>query len=551
MVSGAECEGCGSVVGSVFPLRHSGETRRCEADAGPAMSFVSTLEFAREFLLLPADLPPREVLQAAIDRRAELRAKSNDSKSTAIGRQGATKKLKQLEPLLPVLEIESELAALELDSTAPFGPQIHKLRLAQKQLSDRVGALPAGDERTILQERLGALQEALHPPAKAIVPERDPALDTFEQKIGALRTALEQNEKSKLRLAGLLAEARGIASVLRDATARTMATAELEVMARAVEERLAVATTPPFPIAPSKPAAPEPPPAIAQPESIKPEAARPRPPTPPAPPVINAIPKPAAKPVIDERAPERGTVLRLIPKTGTMATGPLLLPLRFVARPRFLLGREETERPSRADFLVPRMFGKVGRGNALLSRKDDDIMIQDGDGERKSTNGSKLDDEVLTTIAVPASFAHERTILLSQVFAITAQHLPGDAPAGPPLDDAPVSNTGRTVLISAIHGAMRFTPKEAMPLPVVAVWLFTDATIGSAAACAVTLSGSGVSDRHARVHFWQDAFWIENLRSGVGVRIGEQALAKGKARPLRHGDVLHFGPLAYDVAIES
>ncbi|MBI4626971.1 MAG: hypothetical protein HY736_27585, partial [Verrucomicrobia bacterium] len=127
------------------------------------MSFVSTLDAARDFLLLSPEIDATGVLHAARDREAELRAKNSDPKSTAIGRQGAARQLKLLAPLLPVLEIEAELAALESASAAPAGPQIHKLRLEQKKLAQRVAALPAGDECTIFSERLAVVHEALHP----------------------------------------------------------------------------------------------------------------------------------------------------------------------------------------------------------------------------------------------------------------------------------------------------------------------------------------------------------------------------------------------------
>ncbi|MBM3855803.1 MAG: hypothetical protein FJ399_22065, partial [Verrucomicrobia bacterium] len=172
-----------------------------------------------------------------------------------------------------------------------------------------------------------------------------------------------------------------------------------------------------------------------------------------------------------------------------------------MARPRFLLGREESERNSRADFLAPKSFGQVGRVNVTLSRKNDEIFIQDGDGQKKSTNGSKLDDEILPASAVPASFKRDRTILLSTVFSLTARHLLGEAPGGPPIDAQGQSlELGRTIAISTLTGAMRFLPVGELPMPVIAVWLFTDATLGSLPTCAVALRNTGLAETQARVH---------------------------------------------------
>jgi hypothetical protein len=672
------------------------------------MSFDSTLDQARYLLpgLSPAS-SAADVLQAARAREAELVAKSSDPKATAIGRQGAAKQLKILAPLLPVLEIEADLAALETaSSSAVIGPQIHKLRLDEKHLAERVAALPAGDERTILTERLRAVHQTLHPS------EADPALAAFAAKLAELRAAIDQKESGRPRLGALLAEARGVASVLRDETARQQATAQLNDFARLVE---ALATPPPPPRPPSPPPPPEVDPTakiIAEKISqlqvavekknqsrapVLLEAARdlasllrspaarrqaeadlaalaaavdqlfaPPPPDPAearsaekigamrtalasgdlasiptllaeATSVVAAIVSvaartklevelaecaahaarltaaallrvrqgalaqifaaarlalsrtdlPAAKSGVAEArvlaaelsdsaardkalaeisrlaaevdatvvpqpaAPDPGLVLRLVPQAGGAATAQMTPPLRIVARPRFLLGKELLQSASLADFLAPNSFGPVGRVQAVLTLRDDEILIQDGNGEKKSVNGTKLDDEALPAAPVPASFAHDRTLLLATVFSLTARHLPGDAPAGPPLGSAIKVSVNRTVQVRNLTGAMRFAPTGGLPLPVVALWLFTDATIGTAPACAVCLPATGLAEMHARVHHWQGGFWIENLRSGPGVGLGDRALPKGEAVPLHQGDVLKLGNVAYDVHLEN
>ena len=243
--------------------------------------------------------------------------------------------------------------------------------------------------------------------------------------------------------------------------------------------------------------------------------------------------------------PDNGRRLRLSPNSGSA-------PLVFVARDRFLLGREEKEKPSRADFLAPKEFLQVGRGNVLLTRRDDEIFVQDGDEKGKSTNGSRLDTEVLTTIPRSASFARDRSIVMSGIFTLIARHLPGDAPAGPPVK-GPVQpvTLGRTVVINSLTGAMRFTPKTEAKLPVVSVWLFTDATIGAAPECAVALPHSGLADFHARIHYWENGFWIENLRSGAAVRLGDHPLATGETLPLRQGDRVQLGPVVYVVSVDD
>lgn len=125
------------------------------------MRFVSTLEKSRDLLLLSPEIGPVAVLDAARSREEELRAKNSDEKSSSIARLGAARQLKLLLPLLPALEIEAELAVLEVAVDRPVGPQIHGLKIEHRNLFDRVAALPEDDERAIFFARLAAVQVAL------------------------------------------------------------------------------------------------------------------------------------------------------------------------------------------------------------------------------------------------------------------------------------------------------------------------------------------------------------------------------------------------------
>lgn len=698
-----------------FPLRRSTDSRRFPEQRFSIMSIVSTLDQARDFLLLSPEIAPASVLLAAQEREAELRAKNSDAKAPTVARQGAGRKLKLLLPLLPALEVEVELAALEASSALPAGPHIHRLRLEHKNLAGRVTALPPGDERSIFIERLSVVQEALQPkqplPPPPPVIASDPALAVFAAKLAALRLALGTKDTHKSCLTGLLAEARGVASVLRDEAARQQADGQLDDLGRLIDA-LSKSAPPPPPPEPEDPtekilaekirilrlavdkkdrsrapflldaardlasvlraatarekaatdldelaaivatllAPPPPDPAekgfaetvaalrnaiverrdiasigelltvarvgfakIQSPEARRlceselasaaaefsrhetvvrgraiqaaltelftgirqaltrrdqpaalrslTEARRRAAELPEAgareivlaeivrlTAEAESAPPPLVPPLIK---PDSALVLCLVPRAGTAFTGPLQLPLRFVARPRFLLGKELLESASLADFLAPNHFKAVARIQAVLSIRGEEVMIQDGNGELRSANGTKLDDETLPASPVPASFLRERSLVLGTVFALAAQHVPGDAPGGPPLGAAVQVSLNRTLVIKTLTGAMRFLAKGDFPLPLVAVWLFTDATIGSAPTCAVPLPNAGLAETHARLHHWQDGFWIENLRSGATVRIGDHTLTKGEARPLRQADVLRLGNISYDVQVEN
>lgn len=507
--------------------------------------------------------------------------------------------------MLPLLEIEAELAVLESGAATP-GLQIHKLRLDARKLTERIATLAEGDERTIFSDRLDAVQAALQ--ARPAPPPDDPATAVFATKLAFLRAAFAEREITRPRLGALLADVQTAAAALRDVAARTQADVELAGLEHEIVAFLAIPIVPPPPppedptekilsekiaaltsaleqgnrfrapllletarelatvlrnssarvcfeaelaalaqrveelLAPPPPAPPPLPPPPA-PRSLPP------PPLPPPPDPIDATvsePPTEAPPA----KPDLGLVLMLVPKAGTAFTGPIPATLRFVARPRFLLGREMTDAPSLADYLVPNAFKPVSRIHVTFNLKNDEIMIQDGSPEKGRTpNGSKLDDEALTASPQPASFGQERTLLLGTVFSLSAQHLPGEATEGPPLGDTIKNSLNRTAVIRSLTGAMRFQGKADLPVPYTAVWLFSDATIGSAAGAAVVLPQAGLAEQHARVHHWQDGFWIENLRSGAAVRIGDRPLTKGEAAALRSGDVLTLGSVSYDVFV--
>lgn len=249
-----------------------------------------------------------------------------------------------------------------------------------------------------------------------------------------------------------------------------------------------------------------------------------------------------------EPLPPPCQLLQLTPREGTLVTGYVPVPLRLVARPRLVIGRYSSEGANRADFQVPLAEKRVSRAHVILTKQGEEIMIQDGDEGKKSSNGSKLDDEILPPAPVPASFGLERVISLGGIFSLTAQHLPTAAPGGPPQSGSTTQGAdGKTVIVNAVTGCMKFGAKTEEHLPVQTVWIFTDASLGSAPSNALSLPHSGLAENHVLLHFWQGHFWIETLCSGNAVRLSERVLVKGESSILRTGDILHLGQLAFDV----
>lgn len=750
------------------------------------MSFASTLDLARDLLMLPPDATAAETLQNARDRHAEWTAKSRDPRSPAPARSGAARRLNQISPLLPLLEIEAEMAELEAGSLSP-GPAIYKLRLDQKKLIERIGALPEGDERAVFAARCEAVGEALQP--KVIVtppvePPPDPARAVLEAKLDELREALARKEKSKSRLTGLLDAARALALVLRDESARTQANATIEDLAQKLASLLEATTNPPFedptrkllagkisalhaavaqgnlsraPFlledarelaaglrdadaraaadaeldaielrvaelqAPPPPPLPDPAEAIfaerlaaaraaldredpAQARALLTQAAETagglredearrraeaeiaaladdiktldtelaaeavrqqtatdrlailrqaleeerlpaaREDLAAAQTAVAALragaprsereaelaalaerlqkltaearretelrreieakctairlalqqrnrgaaegalgelatliaalqPGPAREAATGEqtrlldqlkqlgdpppRQPEPGRMLKLVPADSAQFTGASPIPVHFVARPRFIVGREPKEGPPRADFLTPKAIDKLSREQVTFAQQGEDIVIQDGVDKKRSANGTKLDDELLSTEPRPASFTSERTLSLGvsgvakPIFTLGVRHLKSGTLGGPGLPDlGPITAGGKTLVVGLLSGCLRLQPRDEGLLPWQSVWIFTDASIGAAPDNAVVLPGIGLADVQCRIHYSQEAFWIETLRSGSAVRLGDRVLAKGETAPLNTGDLLHLAQMTYKVAIE-
>ena len=238
-----------------------------------------------------------------------------------------------------------------------------------------------------------------------------------------------------------------------------------------------------------------------------------------------------------------------------MTPDPSATPLHFVARPAFVLGRFGTQKPSKSDFSCPasERYRPVGRANATLSRRGDTILVQDGAGGNPSTNGSLLDDTPLSPVPREIGIWRPHTLGLAGVFNVQIRHLTGSALGVPPqAEDAEnrattdpfPTKTGS----NGLTGCLIFEPKPIAPIPASVVWLFTDATLGSATSGAVALPD--VPATLARIHYTQNSFWIESLDTETPVRVAGQPLALHATAQLHPGEKLELGPHRFVIEVE-
>lgn len=275
-------------------------------------------------------------------------------------------------------------------------------------------------------------------------------------------------------------------------------------------------------------------------------------------PVARAEPKTPA-PAAPMLEPARGTLLELSPMRGEGTLRRAGPPIHFVARPRFVLGRRRASVDFATAFLPEndenrRKNETISRINTTFFVKDNQIWVQDGelqaDGKVKpSTNGTVIDGQQITA-ARALSFTKERRLKVGQHnYELTVLQLPAAAPEGPPLAAAggTLSTQPTQVASRGPAGCVRFlaTGRE---VGVMAVWLFTDAAVGSDPQSAVRLEAAGLPPVAARFHHWKGGFWLEAPPGGKGaVVLDERRLAAGEVVPLRAAHVLRLGDLSFEV----
>jgi len=276
-----------------------------------------------------------------------------------------------------------------------------------------------------------------------------------------------------------------------------------------------------------------------------------------APLIASSVPAPSKA---SKAAP--GTDLRLVPKR---TDGTLRLPsppIHLVAKQSFTLGRQR----SRADFHTwflpetPENENKtnaISRLNTTLFLKGNQTWVRDGgelleNGQVKPSTGTVIDGQRITG-GVHLNFSKERRLKLGESgYELKAVHLPAVAPDGPISASmaGTISSLPTVKMPPRTLGCIRFQPVSSPEALVYAIWMFSEATLGSDPMCAVTLEGRGLPPVAARFHYWEGGFWLE-------VPAGAKSFASLDGRPLAAGDVLplqakhefKLGDLSYDLGV--
>jgi hypothetical protein len=419
---------------------------------------------------------------------------------------------------------------------------LHELDAEQTRLQLRLDHLPASQEQTAAQQRLGQTArsianfrtqeeiEALLVPLQASA-ERDGELRTIETQLAGLteringlpsspeRTALEsriQQIRACVETRRQHDEAAAILHTIRRACATPKANAAVLKERAVVAERLVQS----LPNGLGK-------------DSLEKATAELREH------IANLAVEPPLLP------PHQAVYLRLRPIS---ATATNQRPLAVITRPQFTIGRKPAEGAAKADLLTPTAEKRISRIQATLIKQQGRITVISGEDGRPSTNPTKLNGTHLATAPMPLDSARDSTLDLAGVLTLQVRHLAGGAPGGPPLDEAILGlSGGATLIMPAISGCLRFRPVGEDPLPQPTLWLFTDASLGSGSTCAITIPG--LTAEHARLHYWRNSFWIESLSASATVLLDNRPLAPAVAHPLRPGQELRLGAFRYTIEL--
>ncbi len=499
---------------------------------------------------LAPETPPAEVIQARARRLAEIDFALREEdlpKPVKLKLHQERGVLEPVHDLIAELEVVSRVEAYLVEIAAEFAKPnagrgvirlcLGKLKPLVPEVKDE--ATRFGFEKQVIEieERIGRLVE----PA-----ERSPVAGGPRERIEGYfaEIATEQGKPDPGR--GVIRLCLGKLKPLVDEITDEAARYGYEKRLVQIEERMGLrVSTAPFFYAKDRP-----------PPAVKPEGGGLEPG-----PAVRAAPQ-SPPPAESTPGPARGTLLELSPMRGEgtlRQSGP---PIHFVARPRFVLGRRRASVDFAATFLPEndenrRKNETISRINTTFFVKDSQIWVQDGelqaDGKVKpSTNGTIVDGQQIT-VAKALSFTKERRLKVGQHnYELAVLQLPAAAPEGPPLAAAagPLSTLPTQVASREPAGCLRFLPTTNREVAVVAVWLFTDAAVGSDPQSAVRLEPAGLPPVAARFHHWQGGFWLEAPPGGKSaVMFDERRLAAGEVVPLQAAQVLRLGELSYEVRV--
>jgi hypothetical protein len=521
---------------------------------------------------LPPDASGTDLLKARTDRLAELRDQLQQDGLPKPVKIMLGRELGQLESpaagaLVAQLEQISRAESLLVDIEAELAkPDWTRgvVELLSGRLKPLVPAIPDEQERLRFEKRLIELAEKLKvvappppPPSPPPPPPLVPPPPSEVPKVAQWGSAPQHDLPSRIEsyFAEIAAErtkplpARGVVRLWMQKIGAlieqvTEEQAQLRYEKRLVEvEYWMDGSQPPWP---------------------KPEPAPVKPIIPATPPVAVIVAPPAPTPTMAPAKPVAGNLLQFLPKPidGTLRRAGT--PIHFVARPCFVLGRQRRSVDFKVGFLPDnptnlQKNGMISRVNTTLVAKGAQLWIHDGeilaDGKSKPSAGTVVDGQPVTGTPLQLNFAKERTLRLGDsAFELKAVHLPAVSPEGPAssassnLDTA--SSQATVVRPVRLFGCMRFQPVSCREVEVNAVWLFSEASLGADASCAVVLEGAGVPPVALRVHHWEKGFWLTVPGHGKStVMLDGELLAGGDVRALQAVHQLMLGSGQYELKV--
>ncbi len=283
-------------------------------------------------------------------------------------------------------------------------------------------------------------------------------------------------------------------------------------------------------------------------------------------PIAPPLPPSPSRPVSPPGAatPAAGLVLEFKPRAEEGTLRKPGAPIVFVARPRFVIGRQRNKADFVAWFLPESPANQlktdsISRVNTTFQCKGAQLWVQDGeilpDGQAKPSAGSFIDGHALEAKPLQLNFTKERRLRVGQAgYEISVLQLPATLPAPSPAAAADMENTASaqaTVMLTAKPtGCVRFHSVSCREVVTHAVWIFTHAAIGAGPENAVVLEGAALPSVALHVFHAQGGFWLGvPAASPCKVQVDGATLTAESARPLGPLQVLRLGALQFDLKV--
>lgn len=511
-----------------------------------------------DLLQQPAELPPAALLGHFQEQLKGLRELLQQDGLAKPVRNRAVSQLADLEatelqPVIAELEALARADSLgrEIESELQRGAPSDVVTLLCRKLETQLALIPREDERLPIEKRLAEFVARSRPPAPPAVASTPPMAPAGEigNRIDSYFAQIKLEQAKPVPAHGRVKLWLEKIEPLLEQVPQVDKRIAFEE--RLVEVQYWLKGESRAPWATMKSASPRPPATLpVQPQS---RAASPE-----APATTKAEPGPAL--------PSPGEVLELVPRAPEGTLRQAGVPLRFVARARFVLGRQRSKTDFTTWFLPTspenqQKTDSISRVNTTFFLKGSQIWVQDGevmeDAKSRPSAGTVIDGQALGSGPVQLHFAKERRLRLGQAaYELGVVHLPATDPVGPMLavrDPGDTDSCRATVRLSGRPtGCLRFKAISSREVPVMATWIFSEASIGADPTNAIFLEGLALPPVALRVFFAHAGFWIAvPAGSSCEVKLDEKSIAAGRFFPLGTLHTLKLGSLTFDLKITN